>query len=147
MPHVLHARVVYMCQHACQCAKSMPYDMPTCQITCQIFNFVCQYAKRNTKFSNIPLTKCYREFSYFIIRLLLVESLVIVIVCIIFLMQHVVIINYFGKVKRKQGVNNCFKPLIPSAFTTVASRLKSEQKEKEKSILKPNTVRFKLVNP
>ena len=42
---------------------------------------------------------------------------------------------YFGKnkspIKRKQGVNDCFKPLIPSVFTTVASRLKSEPKEKE----------------
>ena len=28
-------------------------------------------------------------------------------------------------------VNNCFKPLILSVFTTVASKLKSEQKEKE----------------
>ena len=33
--------------------------------------------------------------------------------------------------KRKQGENNCFKSLILSVFTTVASRLKSEQKEKE----------------
>ena len=32
----------------------------------------------------------------------------------------------------KKGANNCFKPLISSIFTTVASRLKSEQKEKEK---------------
>ena len=35
-------------------------------------------------------------------------------------------------IKRKQGVNNCFKPLISSVFTTAASRLKSEQNEKEK---------------
>ena len=45
----------------------------------------------------------------------------------------VIIINYFGKnffpINRKQGVNNCFKPLISSVFTTVASRLKSEQKK------------------
>ena len=34
--------------------------------------------------------------------------------------------------KRKLEVNNCFKPLILSVCTTVASRLKSEQKEKEK---------------
>ena len=39
--------------------------------------------------------------------------------------------NYF-LIKRKQGVNNCFRPLISSVFTTVASRLKSEQKGKEK---------------
>ena len=149
--HVLHARVVYTCQHACQCAKSMSDGMPTCQITCQFFNFVCQCAKRHTKFSNIALTKCYWEFSYFIIRPLFVESLVIVIVYVIFLMQYAVIIIILEKicflVKRKQGVNNCFTPLIPSAFTTVASRLKSEQKEMEKLILKPNTVRFKLINP
>ena len=53
----------------------------------------------------------------------------------------------FFPVKRKQGVNNCFKPLILSVFTTVASRLKSEQKEKEKQILKLNKTRFKLIKP
>ena len=42
-------------------------------------------------------------------------------------MQYAVII----KIKRKQGVNNYFKPLILSDFTTVASCLKPEQKEKE----------------
>ena len=41
-------------------------------------------------------------------------------------------LNPTSCLKRKQGVNNCFKPLILSVFTTVASRLKSEQKEKEK---------------
>ena len=40
--------------------------------------------------------------------------------------------NFYFPIKRKQGVNNCFKPLILSAFTTVASRLKSKQKENEK---------------
>ena len=33
--------------------------------------------------------------------------------------------------KRKQGVNNCFKPLISSVFNTIASRLKSKQKERK----------------
>ena len=52
-------------------------------------------------------------------------------------MCYAVIINYYFRnlffpIKRKQGVNNCFKPLILSVFTTVASRLKSEQKEKKK---------------
>ena len=51
--------------------------------------------------------------------------------------------NYFGKIiffqLRKNRVNNCFKPLVLSIFTTVASRLKSDQKEKEKEILKLNT--------
>ena len=51
-------------------------------------------------------------------------------------MRYAVIINYFGKkdfpIKRKQGANNCFKPLISSFFTTVAFRLNSEQKEKGK---------------
>ena len=74
--------------------------------------------------------------SIVLVRPLLVESLVIIIFYMIFLMCYAVIINYFGKktfpIKRKQGVNNCFKPLILSVFTTVASRLKSEQKEKEK---------------
>ena len=53
-------------------------------------------------------------------------------------MRYAVIINYyfekniFFPIKRKQGVSNCFKPQISSVFITVASRLKSEQKEKEK---------------
>ena len=50
-------------------------------------------------------------------------------------MWKLLIINYLGKnifpMKRKHRVNNCFKSLILSVFTTVASRLKSEQKEKE----------------
>ena len=50
-------------------------------------------------------------------------------------------------IKRKQGVNNCFEPLISSVFTTVTSRLKSEQREKEKYILKLNATRFKVTNP
>ena len=59
-------------------------------------------------------------------------------------MHYTVIINYFGKkkflsIKRKLGINKCFKPLILSVFTTVASKLKSEQKEKEKYIVKLNT--------
>ena len=66
-------------------------------------------------------------------------------------MHNAVIIIILGKIifpiNRKQGVNNCFKHLISSAFTTVASRLKSEQKENEKQILKLNTTQFKLVNP
>ena len=53
----------------------------------------------------------------FILRLLLFECLIIVIFYAIFLMQYAVII----KIKRKQGVNNYFKPLILSDFTTVAS--------------------------
>ena len=40
--------------------------------------------------------------------------------------------NFFFPIKKKQGVSNCFKPLILSVFTTVASRLKSEKKKKEK---------------
>ena len=49
-----------------------------------------------------------------------------------------IIINYFGKKifqSREKWVNNCFKPLISPVFTTVAYRLKSEQKVKEKQIL------------
>ena len=70
------------------------------------------------------------------IRPLLLESSVIVIFYLIFLMRYAVITDYhFGKkilIKRKQGVNNCFKPLISSDFTIAASRLRSEQNEKEK---------------
>ena len=62
-------------------------------------------------------------------------------------MRYAVIIilekNFFP-IKGKQGVNNCFKPLISSIFTTVASRLISEQKGKEKQILKLDTTPFKL---
>ena len=75
------------------------------------------------------------------IRPLLVESLVIVIFCDFFMWY--VVINYFWRfffpTKRKKGVNNCFKSIILSVFTTVASRLKSKKKEKEKLILKLNT--------
>ena len=51
-----------------------------------------------------------------------------------FFMCCVVIVNYFGKKNqlRENGVNNCFKPLIPSVFTTIASRWNSKQKEKGK---------------
>ena len=68
------------------------------------------------------------------IKLVLVESLVIVIFYVIFLMRYaVIIINYWRKrKKRKEEVSNCFKPLILSVFTTVAPRLKSEQNAKEK---------------
>ena len=50
---------------------------------------------------------------------------------VIFLMCYVGIINYYFQkkkipVKIKQGVNNCFKALILSVFTTVTSRLKSD---------------------
>ena len=62
---------------------------------------------------------------------LLLESSVTVIFNVILLMRYAVIINFFPS-KRKHGVNNCFKPLISSVFITVASKLKSEQKEKEK---------------
>ena len=44
----------------------------------------------------------------------------------------VIIIFDFSSIKRKQGINNCFKPLISPVFTTVASRLKSQPKEKKK---------------
>ena len=42
----------------------------------------------------------------------------------------IIILKYLFPIKRKQGVNNCFDPLISSVFTTAASRLKLEQKEK-----------------
>ena len=70
-------------------------------------------------------------------------------------MRYAVVFNYyFGfvfQIKGKQGVNNCFKSLISSVFTTVAIRLKSEQKDKETLISKPNTIStdatpFKLIN-
>ena len=67
---------------------------------------------------------------------MLVESSVVVIFYVIFLMCYAVIINYslfwniFFPIKRKQGVRNCFKPLISPLFTAVF-RLKSEQNEKK----------------
>ena len=54
----------------------------------------------------------------------------------------IIILEFFFPIKRKQGVNNCFKPLISSVFTTVASRLISEQKGKEKQI--PNWIQHHL---
>ena len=49
----------YMLMHhtACQCFN----------LACQYFNLACQRAKRHVDFSNIPLTKCYWKFLYFII--------------------------------------------------------------------------------
>ena len=69
------------------------------------------------------------------------ESLVVVIPDLT-LMRYVdfdalLIINYFANnvfQLRENGVNNCFETLISSVFTTVASRVKSEQKEKEKNL-------------
>ena len=89
------------------------------------------------------------------VRPLLVGSSVIVIFYAIFLVRYAVMIYYslfwkkkiFFPIKRKHAVNNCFKLLISSVFTTAAARLKSEQKEKEKQILKLNKTRFKLINP
>ena len=43
----------------------------------------------------------------------------------------IIILEIFFPLKRKQGVNIWFEPVILSVFATVASRLKSEQKEKE----------------
>ena len=50
---------------------------------------------------------------------------------------------FFFQIKRKLGASNCFRPLILYDFTTVASRLKSEQDEKEK-LLKLNATQFKV---
>ena len=56
----------------------------------------------------------------------------------ILVMCYTVIIDYYKKkfppIQKKQGVNNYFV-----CFTTVVFRLKSEQKEKEKYVLKLNT--------
>ena len=43
----------------------------------------------------------------------------------------IIILEKKKKFKRKQGVNNYFKPLISSVFNTIASRLKSKQKERK----------------
>ena len=58
------ANVPKVCQLfnlACQRAKSLlifQLNVPTCQMACQCFILACQHARRRTKFSNIPLTKC-----------------------------------------------------------------------------------------
>ena len=44
----------------------------------------------------------------------------------------IILEKMFFLIKRKQGVNNCFRPLILPLFTSVAPRLESEQKEMEK---------------
>ena len=68
-----------------------------------------------------------------LIRLLLVESSVIVTFYMIFLCgNYYYFLKFFFLTKRKQGVHNSFKPLISSVFNTIASGLKSNQKEKEK---------------
>ena len=66
-------------------------------------------------------------------------------------MRYVVTINYnyiekFFSNYEKTGGKHCFKPLISFVFTTVAARLKSEQKEKKK-ILTLYRLRFKLISP
>ena len=47
----------------------------------------------------------------------------------------IIIINYFGKNffsnYEKKGVNDCFKTVVSSVFTTIASRSKSEQKKRK----------------
>ena len=53
--------------------------------------------------------------------------------------------EFFFQLK-ENGVNNWFKALILSVVTTVDFKSKSEQKEKEKEILKLNTTRFELIN-
>ena len=68
-----------------------------------------------------------------LIRLLLVESSVIVTFYMIFLCgNYYYFLKFFFPTKRKKGVHNSFKPLILSVFNTIASGLKSNQKEKEK---------------
>ena len=63
---------------------------------------------------------------------LLVEYSVIVIFHVIFFMCCVLIILEKKIQSIENGVNNCFKPLISSVYTTIASRLNSKQKEKGK---------------
>ena len=41
----------------------------------------------------------------------------------------IIILEFFFQL-RENAVNNCFKSLLSSVFTTVASRLKSEEIEK-----------------
>ena len=99
-------------------------------------NFFSLYWHLDRTHSDVSCTLLY-FYCKLSIRLLLVESSVIVIFYVIFLMCYGVNINhYFGKkkfpIKKNQGINNCFKPLTLSLFTSVASRLKSKQKEKEK---------------
>ena len=47
---------------------NVPINVPTCHTACQCFKLACQRVKRRANFSNIPLTKCYGKFLYFIIK-------------------------------------------------------------------------------
>ena len=85
----------FTCQRACvpTCQKranfsflraNVPINVPTCHTTCECFKLACQRVKRRAKFSNIPLTKCYGKFLYFIIKkkfYIMLDLIVINIMC------------------------------------------------------------------
>ena len=43
----------------------------------------------------------------------------------------IILEKLFFPIKRKKGVNDCFKTVVSSVLTTIASRLKSEQKKRK----------------
>ena len=66
--------VILLCQRANKCANVL-YG--------QCFRLACQRVKRHVNFSNIPLTKCYWRFLYFIIKTyIILDIIVILIICI-----------------------------------------------------------------
>ena len=73
VPTCLRASVVYVptCQKRANFSflrANVPINVPTCHTACQCFKLACQRVKRRAKFSNIPPTKCYGKFLYFIIK-------------------------------------------------------------------------------
>ena len=73
LPICLRTGVVYVptCKNRANFSflrANVPINMPTCHTACQCFKLACHRVKRRTKFSNIPLTKCYGKFLYFIIK-------------------------------------------------------------------------------
>ena len=64
---------------------NVPINVPTCHTACQCFKLACQRVSRRAKFSNIPLTKWYGKFLYFIIKKnfhITLDIIVIHIMCI-----------------------------------------------------------------
>ena len=67
LPTCLRANFSFLHADAPYGVPMFQLGMPTWQTACQYFNLACQRAKRHVDFSNIPLTKCYWKFLYFII--------------------------------------------------------------------------------
>ena len=79
----LHAKSVPKLANLSFFCANVPINVQTCCTVCQCFRLACQRVKRHVNFSNIPLTKCYWRFLYFIIKTyIILDIIVILIICI-----------------------------------------------------------------